>query len=221
MDRAYAELLFELSSDVRNIILFVSDHGLHFGREYPGRDKRAWDRTYGSNEKAIVTQFAHHKQPFSYLIIPKSWKGWEGEVRNHVCSSHCWCVFQVLSVVSTYFSIHPPSVLQDGLRRKANMDGNQARLCSHFDMYHTLMYILTGYSVSHAENMAKIPEQPTLFDDLGHRTCEEAGITAQSCACMEARRHDDGREVSAFMTFICRRTYHDTDILEPYGFCLG
>ena len=185
MDKAYAELIRELAEDDRNILLFVSDHGLAFGKEYP-MSLTGWEKIYGEDFNAIHRQFAHQKQPFAYLMFPKNWKGWEGV---------------------------------EGQERRANMIRNTNRLVTHVDMHYTLRYILTGSAFGESDFMVLMPERLTLFDDIGDRSCEQAGLIPQSCACSHAVRKPGGK-IPAILMNVCKHSNSGYPIFRKWGFCL-
>jgi len=110
----------------------------------------------------------------------------------------------------------------EGQQRRENMSKNTARLANHMDMHYTIRFLLTGRTNSRTRSMARTVERFTLFDDVGDRTCEEASIIPQACACNNARRFINGT-IPPIMKKICIEAHsgYQYPILEEYGLCLN
>jgi len=70
------------------------------------------------------------------------------------------------------FMITPKQWKLDHSAEYAAMVKNSRELTTHFDMYNTLRYLLEKKS-----------RGPTLFEELGSRTCADVGIKTESCSC--------------------------------------
>jgi len=156
----------------------------------------------------------HYPTDYTRSHDKKDWENKHGSTYRDI-----WRAFAHQKSAFTYL-IFPPDWEgfqgDQGIQRHNNLLKNTMRLVNHYDMHHTLNYLLTGYTTSAHVRQKQVT---TLFDDVGDRSCEEIGVEPFACACEHAhrRRGDDIREVERKW---CEHYSTIGLYWEEYGFCM-
>ena len=116
------------------------------------------------------------------------------------------------------YLVPPPSLARDHPQLARNLAANTARLTSHFDTHQTLRQLLGHAARRPVEQLFRGYEEhgTSLLEEVGDRTCREAGVPDAYCQCLGGMSQLPAAEAEVWAAAVLADI---NKFLEPFSFC--